>query len=51
MRDLQRACDARQAGPVSVGQRKAVIAGRFQKIRPRAGAHPATLIGTPVYSA
>ena len=28
-----------------------VDAGRFQKFRPRAGAHPVTLVGTPVYSA
>jgi hypothetical protein len=28
-----------------------VDAGRFQKFRPRPGAHPATLIGKPVYSA
>jgi DNA-binding beta-propeller fold protein YncE len=28
-----------------------VDAGRFQKFRPRRGAHPATLIGAPVYAA
>jgi hypothetical protein len=28
-----------------------VDAGRFQKFRPRRGAHPATLIGSPVYAA
>jgi len=37
-----------QEGNVYVAE---VDAGRFQKFRPRAGAHPATLIGKPLYSA
>ena len=37
-----------QEGNVYVAE---VDARRFQKFRPRAGAHPATLIAKPIYSA
>lgn len=37
-----------QEGNIYVAE---VDAGRVQKLRPRAGAHPATLIGKPIYSA